>query len=114
MIIMKTINLLPISELKVLFALVILLAVQIPQVQSEYFPDDFSTTTLDSAWSFTDPRANSQYSLTTNPGHLQINVPASSSHDCWTGLSNCARMLRAASNDNAVYETKIDGQSISI
>ena len=75
--------------------------------------DDFSTSQLDPIWIFTDPRANSQYSLTANPGHLQVSVPTGSEHDCWTDLTNCARMLRNANNADGIYETKIDGQSIS-
>lgn len=74
--------------------------------------DDFTSTQLDPSWTFTDPVGNSAYSLTANPGHLQISIPAGSSHDCWTGTTNCARMLRPADNNDAIYETKIDGQKI--
>ncbi|MBI1936260.1 VCBS repeat-containing protein [Candidatus Woesearchaeota archaeon] len=74
--------------------------------------DDFGSTTLDSAWLFTDPLLNSNFSLMANPGHLQVNVPAGSTHDCWPGTSNCVRMLRSVNNADAVYETKIDGVNI--
>ncbi len=76
--------------------------------------DDFTLTQLDPAWTFTDPLGNSSYSLTANPGHLQIGVPAGSGHDCWgSTLTTCARMLRSVNNGNATYETKIDGVNIN-
>jgi hypothetical protein len=77
--------------------------------------DGFSSSTLNSDWTFGDTKANSSYSLTANPGHLQINVPAGSSHDCWPasiGPFDCANMLRKAANVDATYETKIDGVNL--
>lgn len=76
------------------------------------YSDDFSSSTLGTGWTFIDPRANSSYSLTAVSGHLQIAVPTGSEHDCWGSVNNCARMLRGAANDDAVYETKIDGINI--
>ena len=41
-----------------------------------------------------------------------MSVPSGSSHDCWNLTPNCARLLRAFPNQNAVYETKIDGVNL--
>ena len=74
------------------------------------FKDDFSSPPLDSAWTFTDPKGNSNYSLTALPGSLQINVPSGSSHDCYPGLGfDCPRVMRNANDADAVYETMIQG-----
>ncbi len=76
--------------------------------------DDFTAPPLDPAWSFVDPVGDSTYSLTANPGHLQISVPSGSVHDCWEiAYDSCARMLRLVTDGDAVYETKIDGLNIS-
>jgi hypothetical protein len=79
---------------------------------SSTWRDDFTSSTLDPSWSFADPVANSSFSLTANPGHLQVSVPAGSGHDCWNTALNCARLLRSVSNTDASYETKIDGVNI--
>jgi outer membrane protein assembly factor BamB len=71
--------------------------------------DSFTATSLDSDWTFGDATGTSSYSLTSNPGHLQINVPGGSSHDCFPPTFNCANMLRKGNNVDATYETKIDG-----
>jgi hypothetical protein len=78
---------------------------------SSTWRDDFNSSALDPSWSFAGV-GNSNYSLTANPGHLQVSVPAGSGHDCWNTTLGCARMLRSVSNTDASYETKIDGVNI--
>lgn len=75
--------------------------------------DDFNGEPLDTAWTWTDSRANSSNSLTANPGHLQISLPAGTDHDCWNSSTSCARVMRSATNSDAIYETKIDGVNIN-
>jgi chitodextrinase len=70
--------------------------------------DDFNSTVLNAAWSFKDTKGDSGYSLTANPGHLQLWAAAGSSHDCWQTDLSCVRMQRAWAGDG-VYEAKIDG-----
>jgi PKD repeat protein len=76
---------------------------------SSTWRDDFSSSTLDPSWSFA---GVGNYSLTANPGHLQMNVPAGSDHNCWNTTLGCPRMLRSVSNTDGIYETKIDGVNI--
>ena len=75
--------------------------------------DDFNSSPLDTAWVWTDPRGDGSASLTTNPGHLQLNAPAGTAHDCWSGVTDCPRVLRSATNVDAVYETKLDGGALN-
>jgi hypothetical protein len=75
--------------------------------------DDFAAAPLDPAWTFTNPGTNSSASLTGNAGHLRISSPASTVHDCWADDASCPRVMRTVANGDAVYETRIDGASLS-
>jgi outer membrane protein assembly factor BamB len=80
--------------------------------------DQFSSSALNPNWYFRDSTGTSSYSLTANPGHLQISVPGGFNHDCWGNSStsnwfNCSTMLQTAQNVNATYETKIDGTNLT-
>jgi hypothetical protein len=74
---------------------------------------DFNSSTLGAGWTFVNPVGDGRYSLTNNPGHLQISVPAGVPHDCWTGLDRCPRMVRNAAAGDATYEVKIDGNPLT-
>jgi RHS repeat-associated protein len=89
-----------------------------PAAASFYDPpndifDDFEGSSLSPEWTFVDPLGDSNYSLTANPGHLQISLPQGSTHECWGSTINCVRMIRPVSNADATYEVKIDGNLIS-
>ncbi len=74
---------------------------------------DFNSSTLGSGWTFVNPVGDGSYSLTNNPGHLQISVPAGVPHDCWTAVDRCPRMVRNAAAGDATYEVKIDGNPLT-
>ena len=83
-----------------------------PTVSATYV-DSFDSSTLGLGWSFVDPMGNSSYSLTSNPGHLELSVPAGTAHDCWGSEDNCTRMMRSVAGGDAVYEVKIDGNALT-
>ncbi len=75
--------------------------------------DNFNTNVLDPKWSFINPKGDSSYSLTSNPGQLKINVPSGSSHDCWLTITECPRMMQSDNNTDATYEVKINGDPLT-
>ncbi|HEV8129837.1 MAG TPA: PQQ-binding-like beta-propeller repeat protein [Acidobacteriota bacterium] len=91
--------------------------VAVNSVAGQTQSDQFTSSTLNGTWYFRDQIGNSSYSLTANSGHLQMNIPSGSTHDCWgTGAAsywfNCATMLETSRNIDATYETKIDGTNL--
>lgn len=74
--------------------------------------DDFESPYLPPEWAVTDPLHDAGISLATT-GHLRIAVPSGQPHDCWSGVSACARVLRTVSPDDLVLETQILGEPIT-
>lgn len=87
-------------------------SVTVTNTPTRVFTDTFGTSTLTTGWSFVNPLADATHSLTKTPGHLEITVPAKRNHDCWE-IAECARMMRDTVNEDAVYETKIDGVNLT-
>jgi len=56
--------------------------------------DDFSTSTLNAAWNWYLPAAGPTYSLTTDSGCLNINVPNSQPYDHWGGADTAPQLRR--------------------
>ena len=78
--------------------------------------DEFNGTTLDSYWTFINPKNDSSYSLTATPGHLQLNAPGTVAHQCWGAKDpavTCVRMTRPVANADAVYETRLSGSALT-
>jgi RHS repeat-associated protein len=68
--------------------------------------DDFDGTILDPDWEWYLPSAGSGYSLSANPGHLYITVPAGKDH--WVGLDNAPQVRRHDMGDgDFVLETHL-------
>ncbi|GHO99350.1 hypothetical protein KSF_093980 [Reticulibacter mediterranei] len=76
------------------------------------FSDQFSSSTLQDGWTFSNTAGNGNYSLSNKPGYLQINALTGTGHDCWENTANCIRMTRLLGNNDGTYETKIDGDSL--
>ncbi len=76
------------------------------------FLESFGDPVLNPRWTWVDPVGNSTWSLTANPGHLRMVLPAGSTHNCWPGLLNCVRLLTPLQPGDFTAETKIDGAAL--
>jgi regulation of enolase protein 1 (concanavalin A-like superfamily) len=75
------------------------------------YADEFNVPVLDSAWSFVDPDGGSTYSLTTNPGWLEISTISPPGRDLYNER-NSPRILRQIQGDFTI-ETKVKSDSFN-
>ncbi len=69
--------------------------------------DDFNRCLLENGrWTTLDPLGDSTFTMTGTS--LQIEVPAGSAHDIWTGANNAPRALTPATNDDFGLDVKFD------
>lgn len=71
------------------------------------YSDEFSSSTLQSFWTFTDPLGTSSYSLTANPGYLRITSPTGNGFS-GTSNYNAPRVLQPVTGD-FVATTSVSG-----
>lgn len=70
--------------------------------------DDFNRTTLNSRWTFVNPRNDASYRLTgtnTPDAYLELVVPGGASHDAWN-TNNSVRVMQSATNEDFEAEVK--------
>jgi regulation of enolase protein 1 (concanavalin A-like superfamily) len=70
--------------------------------------DEFTSSTLGGNWKFVDPSGGSSYSLTANPGGLQITTSEPPTRDLYTNIVSAPRMMQSVKGDFTV-ETKVSG-----
>lgn len=91
-----------------LFLSIFALATVIQLVKAEtYFNDEFNTTTLNSAWTFTDPDGGSTYDLSTHPGWLRITTTSPPGRDLYANVQNAPHILQSGISGDFTLETKI-------
>jgi len=74
--------------------------------------DDFTSTTLNSAWTPYKFAGGPTYSLTANPGCFRLTVPSSGVFDQWTAVDNAPQLQRGDMGANSwVLETKLSLQT---
>jgi regulation of enolase protein 1 (concanavalin A-like superfamily) len=69
--------------------------------------DDFTTSTLNSNWVFTDPSGGSTVDLTVNSGYLRIITTAPPARDLYNPVNTNAPRLTTSTSGDFVAETKI-------
>jgi regulation of enolase protein 1 (concanavalin A-like superfamily) len=74
---------------------------------STSFSDDFTSTTLNSNWAFSDPSGGSTVDLTANSGFLRITTTSPPYRDLYKPISTNAPKLMLSTSDNFVVETKV-------
>jgi len=70
--------------------------------------DDFSSSTLGSVWTVTDPLDDAGIRMTGT--QLEVSLPAGTSHDLWSNNRNAVRVLQDLQGANFEIEAKFDSQ----
>ncbi|MBW3547778.1 MAG: DUF1349 domain-containing protein, partial [Actinobacteria bacterium] len=75
-----------------------------------FVSDDFSSTPLDPRWTVVDPVGDGTVAITgteVGDGHLELSVPAGTSHDAWK-TNRSLRAMQAAADEDFEVEARFD------